>query len=453
MLNRKPSLLIIMALLLALMTQWPLAAQDGGLLTSIQTNARFRTGPGTEWRIQSTLAPGTPINLDARDGTNNGWVRGVVPDGTVGWVAGNAVAAPADQLNALAIKGQADPFSATAPAGNAQPAPADSSAPVSDPAAPPPPVAGNLAAFTGFGYGGHVQDFNVTASSAMQRAGMTWVKRRVDYTDGASGAAFAGMIQDAHARGFRILLGVMGAKSDLTRPGYYERYGQFVGELAAAGADAIEVWNEPNIDREWIAGLISPAEYTNLLAASYNGIKRNNPATIVISGAPAPTGYFGECSGNGCDDIYWIQGLRDAGAARYMDCIGVHYNEGILPPTARSGDPRGSSTYYTRYFLPMIETYSGTFGGRLPLCFTELGYLSPEGFGALPPGFEWAGNVSVAQQAAWLDQAVSMARDGGRVSIFIIWNVDYNFYGADPAAGYAIIRPGGGCPACDALGS
>jgi hypothetical protein len=95
--------------------------------------------------------------------------------------------------------------------------------------------------------------------------------------------------------------------------------------------------------------------------------------------------------------------------------------------------------------------YYGAFGGRRPLCFTELGYLSPEGYGPLSPHFAWAQNVTVAQQAAWLRQALDMARRSGRVRVVIIWNVDFTNYGADPMAGYAMIRPGGGCPACEAL--
>jgi hypothetical protein len=35
----------------------------------------------------------------------------------------------------------------------------------------------------------------------------------------------------------------------------------------------------------------------------------------------------------------------------------------------------------------------------------------------------------------------------------IVWNVDFPFWGSDPAGGYAMLRPGGGCPACDQLGS
>jgi hypothetical protein len=100
----------------------------------------------------------------------------------------------------------------------------------------------------------------------------------------------------------------------------------------------------------------------------------------------------------------------------------------------------------------MVNVYWNAFGGRRSLCFTELGYLSPEGYPPLPGSFGWAQNVTVAQQAAWLDQVVSIARNSGRVRLMIIWNVDFTQYGSDPMAGYAMIRPGGGCPACEALG-
>jgi hypothetical protein len=130
-----------------------------------------------------------------------------------------------------------------------------------------------------------------------------------------------------------------------------------------------------------------------------------------------------------------------------MDCVGIHYNEGILPPTARSGDPRGNGTHYSRYYPTMVSLYSGTFPSR-PLCFTEIGYLSPEGYGPLPPNFAWAGNVTAQQQAEWLGQAVTLARNSGQVRLFIIWNVDFTGYGDDPQAGYAIVRPDGQCRAC-----
>ena len=280
---------------------------------------------------------------------------------------------------------------------------------------------------------------------------MTWVKRQVVYHQGNDPNGWAGMINDAHARGFRILLSVIGHPSELNNPGYFDQYASFVGGLAGLGADAVEVWNEMNIDREWPSGQINPAMYVQLLAPSFNAIKANNPNTLVISGAPAPTGFFGGCHGGGCDDAPYMQGMAAAGAANYIDCIGIHYNEGIIPPTQNSGDPRGG--HYTRYYSGMVNAYWNAFGGSRPLCFTEIGYLSPEGYGPLPGNFAWAGGTSVAQQAAWIDQAMNLAASSGRVRIFIVWNVDFSGYGADPQGGYGIIRPDGSCPACEALGS
>ncbi|RIK20270.1 MAG: hypothetical protein DCC53_10840 [Chloroflexi bacterium] len=135
-----------------------------------------------------------------------------------------------------------------------------------------------------------------------------------------------------------------------------------------------------------------------------------------------------------------------------MDCIGIHYNEGTLPPNATSGDSRGNPNHYTRYYPTMVSTYVNAFHGTKRLCFTELGYLTPEGFGQLPDGFLWAADTSLAEQAAWIDQVVSIAANSGRVLLMIIWNVDFeNYGGGDPQAGFALIRPGGDCPACRAL--
>jgi hypothetical protein len=61
--------------------------------------------------------------------------------------------------------------------------------------------------------------------------------------------------------------------------------------------------------------------------------------------------------------------------------------------------------------------------------------------------------VTVAQQAQWLGRAAQLARSSGKIRLMIVWNVDYKTYGADPQAGYAIIRPDGSCPACAPLGA
>ncbi|MBI1258642.1 MAG: hypothetical protein GC204_14335 [Chloroflexi bacterium] len=437
--------LFALTILMLLFTAVSVFAQDGSLDASTTSSVSLRSGPGTEWRRIATLPTGTNIRLDGR-AAGGGWVRGVTQDNQQGWVVDTSLNLSADQLAALPAKAQTDPFTVAAPAG-AAPAnnpPADQP-PADQPPADQAPVT-NLAPLAGFEYGGHVAGFGSNTINQMHHAGMTWVKRQVQaFQD------YSAPINEAHANGFRILLGVIGSGGSVGDDGYLDQYAQSVAAAAAQGADAIEVWNEPNIDHEWAAGQISPQRYTEMLRRAYNAIKAANPNTLVISAAPAPTGYFGGCSGVGCDDNQFIAGMARAGAANYMDCIGVHYNEGILPPTATSGDPRGSSSYYTRYYTGMVNTYYNAFGGKRKLCFTEFGYLTPEGYPPLPGAFGWAQNVTVSNQASWLAQAISMASRSGKVRLFIIWNIDFTQYDADPQAGYAIIRPGGGCPTCDAL--
>jgi hypothetical protein len=302
-----------------------------------------------------------------------------------------------------------------------------------------------------FEYGGHVTHSNTGAAGAMRSAGMNWMKVQVQYSPGMGTGVAADKINAARAAGFKILLGIVGRPADLAAggAGYVQQYAQFLAQVAALGPDAIEVWNEPNIDREWPTNQISGAAYADMLRQAYQAIKGANGSVAVISGAPAPTGAEAAFPGQVVNDDNWLRQFVNAGGLQYADCVGVHYNEGITPPSTRSGDPRDN--YYTRYLMPMVEVYWGIIGGQRPLCFTELGYLSPEGYPPLPPFFSWAQNVTVAQQAAWLAEAAALLSQSGRVRLMIVWNVDFTLYGSDPQAGFAMIRPGGGCPACDAM--
>jgi spore germination protein YaaH len=302
-----------------------------------------------------------------------------------------------------------------------------------------------------FELGGHVRDVGLPYKDLMHYAGMNWMKVQVQYGQDASS-----LVNIAHANGFKIQLSALGGASMVTQPGFEDQFASWVAGLAASGADAVEVWNEPNIDREWQGELISPQSYTNLLCKSYNAIKGANAGTIVISAAPSPTGYFGgakltDCANGGCgiDDQPWMEGLYNAGAANCMDYIGAHHNSGATSPSARSGHPAG--THHSWYFLPQTELYYNIFHGTRKLFYTEMGYASQEGVPTFSDQFGWARGTNNAQQAAWLAEAASLGASTGMVRCIIVWNIDFVRYGYDPQDGYAIIRPGGGCPACETL--
>jgi len=298
-----------------------------------------------------------------------------------------------------------------------------------------------------FELGGHVRDMSLPYADLMHYAGMTWAKVQVHYPENATG-----LIQAAHAKGFKIQLSALGTPTMVTQPGFEQDFANWVAGLAAAGADAIEVWNEPNIDREWQSGYINPASYTQLLCTAYNAIKGANPNTLVISAAPAPTGYFGGCGPTGCDDLPFLQGMYNAGAANCMDYIGAHHNSGATSPSATSGHPGDDGRgHHSWYFLPQTQLYYNTFAGTRQLFYTEMGYASQEGLPTFSDQFAWARGNDNSEQAAWLAEAVQLSINTGMVRCIIVWNIDFPRYGYDPQDGYAIIRPGGSCPACDAL--
>jgi hypothetical protein len=147
-----------------------------------------------------------------------------------------------------------------------------------------------------------------------------------------------------------------------------------------------------------------------------------------------------------------------------MDYIGAHHNAGATSPSARGGHPADpGSTHHSWFFLPQTETYFNIFGGSRQLFYTEMGYVTPEGTcsSGLPSNFSWGSGTTLAQQGAWLAEAVQLSINTGMVRNVIVWNVDFNrndcsdcnpaVRDCDPQASYAIVRPGGACPTCDTL--
>lgn len=377
----------------------------------------------------------------------------VVPGDTLGAIARrfgttvNAIAQLNGIVNPNLIRvGQVLLISGTPPA----PTPTRTTAPGQPTSTSPAPTAppSNGA----FELGGHAITFGYPQQ--MHSARMSWVKIQIRWSVGQPPSIVQGAVDAARANGFKVMLGVVGVPSEMGSdlPAYYQQFANFLGGVAGTyRPDAIEVWNEPNIDREWPAGRITPSGFALMVRRAYEAIKAANPSTLVISGAPAPTGYFGGgCNGSGCDDKPFMQQFANAGGAGYVDCVGMHYNEGVLSPDATSGDPRGNPNHYTRYFKTMVSTYSAIFPSR-QLCFTELGYLTPEGLGALPPSFAWASNTTIAQQGDWLARAVTLSRQNSKIRLMIVWNVDATYFGQDdPQAGFAIVR-NGNCSACPKL--
>src|SRR5262249_16004091 len=122
-----------------------------------------------------------------------------------------------------------------------------------------------------------------------------------------------------------------------TLPDYsYNDFAQFVAAFAARYAGVIDdiiIWNEPNLAFEWGYLPVSPADYANLLKAVYAPAHAANPNIVILSAPLAPT-LEPPGSPNGLNDLLYLQGLYNAGAAPYFDAMAMHSYGFTYPPEA-----------------------------------------------------------------------------------------------------------------------
>ena len=92
---------------------------------------------------------------------------------------------------------------------------------------------------------------------------------------------------------------------------------------------AYQVWNEPNLSREWGDRTPDATEYVALLRNCYTSIKSADPEAIVISAGLAPTGVDSPLV---VPDERFLREMYLAGAAPFFDMLGVNAPGYKAPP-------------------------------------------------------------------------------------------------------------------------
>ena len=194
---------------------------------------------------------------------------------------------------------------------------------------------------------------------------------------------------------------------------------------------AIEVWNEQNLPREWGNEPLSARRYVQLLAAAYRAIKGACPSMIVVSGAPTPTGAPPPYA---IPDFQYLEQMYQAGLKNYSDAIGVHPSGYGNPPDVKVQDAQAGR--YSRpshfdhpsfYFRNVMEQYRNIMvkygDSNKRLWPTEFGWASS---GNPLPGYEYAVYNSEQDQANYIVTAYQMMRNWGWVGVPFLWNLNYN---------------------------
>lgn len=107
-------------------------------------------------------------------------------------------------------------------------------------------------------------------------------------------------------------------------PAKLQDYADFVGAVAArykGKIAAYQIWNEPNLAREWDGKAPDPKQYVELLKGAYTAIKAADPDAIVISAGLSPTTAPPPVA---IPDLEYLNQMYAAGAKNYFDMLGVH---------------------------------------------------------------------------------------------------------------------------------
>ncbi|MHB9034410.1 MAG: beta-galactosidase, partial [Anaerolineae bacterium] len=313
----------------------------------------------------------------------------------------------------------------------------------------------------GFDYGFQIDENgrSVTDSvKAVQAAGFNWVKVQVpwyslepDRKGGFKWDQLDTLIDHASSAGLKVLLSVSSAP-DWARSADtdYSVNGppanpQDMADMLAAVAErykgrlqAIEVWSSQNLAFEWGYEELDPGRYVALLCAAYHAIKAVDPNIAVISGGLTPTGITAE--GISADDLVYLRRMYAGGCQACMDGLGVHPSGYNNPPDASDTymDPAEPTFKVHRsfFFKETILAYHDlmvSYGDTKTLVWpTMFGWASSD---KPNPGYEYALDVTEAEQAAYLVKAYQMMKAWGWVGPAFTWNLDYNI--SNPSSDYA----------------
>ncbi|MFQ6100069.1 MAG: hypothetical protein ACE5OS_02385 [Anaerolineae bacterium] len=258
-------------------------------------------------------------------------------------------------------------------------------------------------------------------------AGFTWVKQQANWRDveGASKGAYNWyftdrIVADAEQFDLNVLFRLdrepawavppRGSRSDNGPPENPQDFGDFCHAMAGryrGRVRAYQVWNEPNLAREWGGWPPNPAEYVELLRACYIGIKTADPDALVISAGLSPTG-------NGppeaMPDTDYLIAMYEAGAAPYFDLLGVHAPGFKYPPEISPAEVAakhdGHRFFCFRHVEDMREIMLRYGDGHKQIAILEMGWTT----NPVHPDYAWYA-VTEEQKADYLVRAFRYAKE------------------------------------------
>ena len=267
-------------------------------------------------------------------------------------------------------------------------------------------------------------------------------------------------VQEADKRGFKVLLSIAKApdwarnfdRNEDGPPDDLNELHWFIHKLiekVGPNIDAIEIWNEPNLKREWTGQRpISGASYMELFRVGYDAVRAYSPSIVVVTAGLAPTG---NRSGVTVDDRDFLRQMYQAGLAEYAGVkIGIHpYGWGNPPDflCCNNVESQGWDDRPQFFFLQTIRDYSSIIAGnghKAPMWATEFGWATWEDFPSDAPEIWMAYNTALDQRDYAL-RAFEIGQSRADIELMFLWNLNFAYEAAvlqrSELASYSILYP------------
>ena len=411
------------------------------------TELNVRSGPGTTFDVLRAVTEGQRFEIVAvsDDGT---WVQLSENGASIGWTALEFLTVTGDLTS---LKGGAS--TASQPASANQPAAA--------PAASAPAGTFLDASMTSPDFGGQAflwwrEEVAHRDLELMKDAGFRWVKQSFAWEtiEGAGKGVYDWTVADrvvrqANESGLKLLARLSSDpdKTDFWAgppPGNAANFADFAAALAdryncAPGAvgciQAFQIWNEPNLGREWGGNRPNPTEYVGFLGQAYAAIKRANPNAVVISAGMAPTGDDSAIAmpdDKFYDQMYQAMGGNSNG---YFDALGVHGAGFAAPPeldpaTAAADKKYGGYRFFAFRHVEDIRNIMVRYGDtNKKIVILEFGWT----YDSVNASYKWHGadaGIDMFVQADYLKRAYQYAAANwqpwiGLMSLLTMPNLDW----------------------------
>lgn len=173
---------------------------------------------------------------------------------------------------------------------------------------------------------------------------------------------------------------------------------------------AYQIWNEPNLAREWGNQEPDAAAYVEMLRACGAAIRAADPDAILISAGLSPTGNHDARAHR--DDLY-LQAMYDAGFQQYVDVVGMHA-PGYAPPAYGPDDAErdGKGRWATfRRIEDLRKVMIANDDSARQAAILEFGWTLDPG---IHPAYSWFAVPDEATQARYLVEAYQYAAEHWR---------------------------------------